>query len=270
MENALALIRARRSVRSFAPGPLAPGLPARLEELVRDVPNPFGIPVRFYLLNAREHALKSPVVSGAEWYAAASVPRCPHAEEAFGYSFQHFLLCAQSLGLGGVWLGGTMDRPAFEKAIALREDEMMPCVSPLGVPAAKMSLVESLMRKGIKADSRAPFESLFFEGDFSRPLTPAAAGPLAAPLEAIRLGPSAVNKQPWRVVVTPGAAHFYLRHAPGFGGGAAGNMQKVDLGIALCHFALAAREQGLALTFSTEPPALPAPEHTEYIATWRF
>jgi len=38
----------------------------------------------------------------------------------------------------------------------------MPCVSPLGYPAEKMSLRETLMRKGIQADKRMDFDRLFF------------------------------------------------------------------------------------------------------------
>lgn len=46
----------------------------------------------------------------------------------------------------------------------------MPCVSPLGVTASKMSIKESLMRKGVKADTRLGFKELFFNGNFDSPL----------------------------------------------------------------------------------------------------
>lgn len=62
-----------------------------------------------------------------------------------------------------------MNRTAFGQAMELAEDEIMPCASPLGYPAKKMSLRESMMRKGIKADERLPFEALFFEGAFAAP-----------------------------------------------------------------------------------------------------
>ena len=42
----------------------------------------------------------------------------------------------------------------------------MPCVSPLGYISKKMSVKETLMRKGVKADSRLDFEELFFGSEF--------------------------------------------------------------------------------------------------------
>jgi len=182
--------------------------------------------------------------------------------------FELLVLYAQSLGLGTVWVGGTMERAAFEKAMELAEDEVMPCMSPLGYPAKKMSLRETMMRKGIKADERLAFEELFFDGSFSSPLTKENAGKLCHPLEMVRLAPSAVNKQPWRVLLADNAAHFYLKRSKGFNGGAI-DMQKIDMGIALCHFDLAAKNAGLAPCFAQSDPGI-ACEGLEYIASYRL
>ncbi len=46
-----------------------------------------------------------------------------------------FVLYAQSIGIGTTWLGGTMNRSAFEDAVELEADEIMPCASPLDMPA---------------------------------------------------------------------------------------------------------------------------------------
>ena len=86
-----------------------------------------------------------------------------------------------------------MDRKAFERAMHLSENEVMPCVSPLGYTAKKMSLRETMMRKGVKADSRLNDEKLFFDGAFDKPLAAENAGNLQLALEMVRLAPSAVN-----------------------------------------------------------------------------
>jgi len=151
--------------------------------------------------------------------------------------------------------------------MALGADEMMPCASPLGYPAEKMSLRVAMMRRGVKADTRFPFGELFFSAD-GTPLTKERAGELAEPLELVRLAPSAVNKQPWRVFADGDAVHFYEKKNKGFDTGATGDLQKVDLGIALCHFALGAREAGLELRFSLDDPRLAAAGDMEYIASW--
>lgn len=268
MENIEKLVRGRRSVRTFDGEALRSEDLEKLSSFMSDMKNPYGIPVECKLLDAKQQALKCPVVSGTDLFVGAKVKRVPHMEEAFGYSIETLVLYAQYLGIGTVWVGGTMDRAAFERAMELGEDELMPCMSPLGYPAKKMSLKEVMMRKGIKADSRNPFEKMFFNGDFSTPLTPEKAGALAHPLEMVRWAPSAVNKQPWRVVVKENAAHFYLQHSKGFGNGAAGDMQKIDMGIALCHFDLTAKEDGLNIQFCIEDPGIKAESDMEYIASY--
>ena len=45
-------------------------------------------------------------------------------------------------------------------------------------------------------------------------------------------------------------------------------MQKIDMGIALCHFALAAEEKGIGVQFSISDPGIAAEPNTEYIASY--
>ena len=268
MENIQELVRDRRSVRTFDGREVSAEDLEKLSSFMSKTDNPYEIPVEFKLLNAKEQKLPCPVVSGTNLYVGVKAKRVPHIEEAVGYSMEKLVLYAQSLGIGTVWIGGTMDRAAFERAIGLGEDEIMPCVSPLGYPAKKMSVKESLMRKGVKANSRLPFEELFFDGTFDVPLTEAKAGRLAGMLEMVRWAPSAVNKQPWRIVADQNAAHFYLKRNKGFISDAVGDMQKIDLGIALCHFALAAEENGMNLNFQISDPGIAAEADMEYIASY--
>ena len=273
MNNIKQHIRERRSVRNFDGRALDEHTKDQLMGYAKDIQNPFGLPVTFKYLEAKRDGLTCPVVSGTELYVGGKIKNSAHANEAFGYTFEEFILYAQSLGLGTVWLGGTMNRDAYEKAMDLAEDEMIPCATPLGYTAKKMSIREIMMRKAIKADERQPFEELFFEGDFSKPLTKEAAGVFAEPLEMVRLAPSAVNKQPWRVVVADNAAHFYLQRKKGStneGHEGKLDMQKVDLGIALCHFALTAKENGLQLEFLQEEPGITRDFEGEYIGTYRI
>ena len=268
MANYTELIKARRSVRTYDVKEVSPEDLEKLRSFMENVPNPYGIPVKFKLLDPKARELKCPVAAGASLFVGGKVSREQHAEEAFGYSFERLVLYAQSLGLGTVWVGGTMDRDAFERAMELGPGERMPCMSPIGYPAKKMSVKESVMRKAVKADARAPFTSLFFDGGFAVPLSPEKAGVLSRPLEMVRWAPSAVNKQPWRVVAAGNKVHFYLKHSKGFVSEKVGDMQKIDMGIALCHFALAAESDGLDVRFETADPGIPAEADTEYIASF--
>ena len=264
----LETIAARRSVRSFDGQDLSPRDQARLSELFADAKNPYDLPVSFALLDARDKGLSSPVITGTSLWLAGKLTRAPHAEEAFGYSFETLLLRTAALGMGTVWIAGTFNRSAFESAMELKPDEIMPCASPVGYPAAKMSLRETLMRRGVKAGERLPFGTLFFDGDFSHPLTPEAAGELITPLEAVRKAPSAVNRQPWRAVRIGNVVHFYEKHSKGYVDKSGWDLQKVDLGIALCHFALAAEALGMTPKLRLEDPALDSPDGIDYIGSF--
>ena len=268
MEHLEELVRGRRSVRNYDPRPLSDEDLGKITACMENLKNPYGIAITCKLLSGKDQKLSCVVAGGTDTFIGAKVKQTPHMEEAFGYSLEQLILYAQSLGIGTVWVGGTMDRPAFQAAMGLESDERMPCMTPIGYPAKKMSVKESLMRKGVGADKRRDFGALFFDGSFDTPLTPEKAGDLAWPLEMVRWAPSAVNKQPWRVVVDDKGVHFYLHHTKGFVSEAVGDMQKIDMGIALCHFDLAVKEKGLAFQFALQDPGITAPADTEYIASY--
>ncbi len=260
--NAMELIRRRRSVRTFDGQPLRQEDKEKILRFAETVETPYGLPIVWKLMSAKENGLSSPVIVGTDTWIAGKIKRQPHAEEAFGFAFEKLVLYAESLGIGTTWIAGTMNRPAFEKAMTLEADEVMPCVSPLGYPAEKMSIRETLMRKGVRADSRMDFSALFFDRRFDRPLPEDA--PCRDALEMVRWAPSAVNKQPWRVVVDGRQAHFYEKKSKGYQDAAGWDLQKVDMGIALCHYACGL-EGKVRLTVSD--PGIPLPEDTVYIAT---
>ena len=271
MGQILKIMMERKSIRSYDGRDVPEEVRAKLMAFASSLENPYGLPVEFRLLDGKElPGLSCPVIVGTELFLGAKCPAGPDANEAFGYSFQQLILYAHSLGLGTVWVGGTMDRAAFERAMELGEGEVMPCMTPIGYPAQKRALRDKMMRKGISADTREPFEALFFDGDFAVPLTRTRAGILTEALEALRWAPSAVNRQPWRLLLADGCIHFYLKRSRGMPGGGSIDIQKIDMGIALAQFALAAEETGLRVRFERNAPDALAPEGMEYIASYRL
>ena len=261
------LMGRRRSVRTFDGRALTGPDRRALEEYTASLQNPLGVPVTFRVLNAGEYGLTSPVIVGAGEYLAAKVKREPHFELAVGYEFEMACLFALSRGIGTVMLAASLNRAAFEKAMAVGENEVLPVASPLGYPAAKKSVRETLMRKALKADERKSFESLFFRGSFDRALRPEEAGIFGPALEAARWAPSAANGQPWRAVLAGDAVHFYearsMKDSP------LGDIQTLDVGIALAHFHRALEEDGGTGSFVFADPGLAAPERTRYMVTFR-
>ena len=270
MTDLMNIIRGRKSVRTFDGNPITEEDKEKLQAFIQDMDDPFGQTATFRFLDPKEHGLKSPVLSGETMYLAAKMPWQENAEVAYGYLFEQVVLYAWSLGIGTTIIAGTMNRDAFEKAVDLQPDEKMPCITPVGYPAKKRALRESMMRKGVKADWRKPAEELFFDGNFNKPLSGEEKEKIADLIEAVQWAPSAVNKQPWRIVLKDGAYHFYEKKDRGYDSDSAGDLQKIDIGIALCHFVLMAKEKGFEPEIFTEDPQFALPDNTKYIISVRL
>ena len=195
--------------------------------------------------------------------------------EDYGYAMEELVLLATDLGLGTCWLGGFFTRSSFARAISAGTAERVPAVAALGVMPDPQAARNGVIRRRVGGDKRLPWASLFSRERFGVPLTPDAAGPFSIPLEMVRLGPSASNKQPWRIVREGRSWHFFLQRTPGYSGGLAGRLlklediQRLDIGIAMCHFELTARELGLHGAWAVRAPRIETTGPlVEYAVTW--
>lgn len=266
MFSAKEMIKQRKSIRTFDGKSLSDADRKSLEDYINKLTNPFDIPVEFQLLDARENGLTSPVIVGENSYLAAKVKKEGAYEIAFGYSFEKACLYAQSLGLGTVMLAASLSRSTFEEAMKVQNDEVLPAASPIGYSARKKSMRETLMRKGLKADERLPYETLFFDLQYGQPL-PQHSCIFSDALEMVRWAPSAANKQPWRVVVDGECVHFYEEKS--MNDSPLGDIQKVDVGIALSHFDLTMKENAYNGKFYECDPQIKTPENVQYITSYR-
>lgn len=282
MFNVEKSIKNRRSVRTYDKRKVDLCVREEIMAYAEGLENPLGPKVMFRFLDKASDPKGDKlgtygIIKGAELYVGAKIHDEEYAPEALGYDFEKLVLYLTSIGLGTCWLGGTFNRGAFAEAMEVKDDEIFTIVSPVGYAADKMSLTEKLMRKGSGGDNRLPWEELFFKAGsvdgsdtgFGTPITKADAGEYASVLEMVRWAPSAVNRQPWRIVMKDGAFHFYQAGIKADDGSSV-QMHRIDMGIAICHFHLAALEKGLEGKFERKEPAdVDAPENTAYIATWR-
>jgi nitroreductase len=293
------LIGRRYSCRTYLDRPLADEDKARLNEFMASrTAGPHGSPARFGLIAAAaddRQALRRlgtyGFIKGATGFIVGAVRRAPRDLEDYGYLLEEVILYATGLGLGTCWLGGTFTRSTFVRRFGgLRRGETMPAVVSTGYIGDDGS---ERIREREEGSRRFPPAELFFEGEWEAPLGSAGAaadgegryvgaGRYAAALEAVRMAPSATNKQPWRIVrsVSPHGGHdwhFHMVRTKGYGKGSAvftvlriADLQRVDLGIAMCHFELVARESGLDGSWVMDDPGLDLPgPGIEYTATWR-
>ncbi|MDW7656201.1 MAG: nitroreductase family protein [Bacillota bacterium] len=265
---------ARYSVRNYSDQQIEAEKRQALEEFIGALDNPFTRQVRFHYLDQTDTKRQQKlgtygVIKGAKQYIGTTIKPEPLALEALGYELETVMLYLAHQGLGTCWLGGTFERAGFASAMKIGENELFPIVTPYGYSAAKKHMKEVMMRKMIKADQRKNWQDLFYRNDFQTPLTPAQAADLEFPLEMVRLGPSASNKQPWRILLTNTACQFYEYKEPGYSDRLPYDIQRIDMGIAACHFDLAAKEQGIIGHFDIDcRPDLTCPENIEYVFSW--
>ena len=267
-------IKARSSVRTYEDRPLSSDIKGQIKAYIGTLSNPFSVDVsiRFLESNSVVNGKRLGtygVIKGARDFIGAAVNEGELALEALGYSFEKLILYATYHDLGTCWLGGTFKRSEFAKAMNFGDKDLFPAISPIGYSLGKKRLLESFSRSIAKADQRKSWSELFFKNDFSQPLSQADAGEFTFPLEMLRLAPSAVNKQPWRIIQAENNYHFYKTKASTSSSRASLDIQRVDLGIAACHFHLAASEKDLPGRFEKLPtPDIYTPAHEQYVFSW--
>lgn len=267
------VVKKRYSVRSYEEKAIPNDTIQKIEEYINTLDNPFQVPVKFKILHTKEASNEKKLgtygmIKGARDYIGSTIPSADDNLEALGYAFEKLILYLASIGIGTCWLGGTFNKGEFAKALKVEEGELFPAITPIGYAKDNKRILESIARFAIKADKKRNFEDLFFDMDFTKPLTRELAGIYADPLEFVRLGPSASNKQPWRIVKDGDNIHFYKVKTPNYSEKLGYDIQRVDIGIAVCHFHLGAQERNLFGEIKKVSPDIKTPELTDYICSW--
>ena len=272
------IIQKRKSVRTYKKQPLTQDLIEKLNEFMKNLKGPFNSSLRFSIINSKVTANTDNVklgtygiIRGAENFILTAVNKNEKNLEELGYELEAFILYATSLGLGTCWLGGTFKKGEFAKTMNLGTDEILPIVSPIGCISDSPHIVGSLLRVVAGSNNRKPWKELFFNGSFQIPLSENEASEFKTSLEMVRLAPSASNKQPWRIVKDGNNFHFYLCRTKGYGNMLDFDIQRVDMGIAMCHFELTTKELGLLGHWESVNPNITLPDDNyQYIISWNI
>ncbi len=211
------------------------------------------------------------VIKGAGVFLVGAMERGHRDMEDFGFLFEKIILFATELDIATCWIGLTFARGPLADKVNLQSQETIPAVTPLGYSAKRRSIFDAVTRTTLGSAKRKPWQDLFFDKSWNTPLEKESAGDYERPLEMLRLAPSATNKQPWRIVKDNGTYHFFLQRAAGYEKmTSAADLQRVDMGIAMCHFELTAKELSLSggwMETDTWPVSLP--KKCEYIVSWK-
>ncbi len=158
-----------------------------------------------------------------------------------GFMLQQVDLHLVSIGLGGCWQGG----PRLTRT-SRNGSELEPVILlAFGIP-----LKDERRRDVADFDRRSLSEITEISGHESI-------------LEAARLAPSAMNKQPWFFTAGEnGSINVYVSRSS-----MRERVNQVSAGIALCHMWLAAAHLGLSVGFDREPDETPGSKGYDYVAT---
>lgn len=271
-------IKKRVSCRTYKNVPIKEADRQKLRDFIlTNIQEPFGNKVRFELIDlaGKERDEMTTlatygIIRGASTFVVGAVTKGNRAMEDYGYCMEKIILVATHLGLGTCWLGGTFNRSASASRINKRDDEVIPAITPLGYPNDKKSIKDSAIRFFARANSRKPWEKLFFCGDTQSPLERNTGDAYLLALDCVRIGPSASNRQPWRIIKEKDndVYHFYISRTPGYAKMYPDvSLQDVDMGIAMCHFEVANHEMNGKGSWKNVQ--FPHPQKgLEYIVSW--
>jgi len=280
-KSAIALIKIRKSIRSYKSGKLKDEDKKSIIDFIKkDHKTVFGCKLRFEFIDTSDPYpgdIKNlgtyRMITGGRYFIAGTIKKNDkiYCLVDFGYVFEKIILLITDLGLGTCWLGGTFNRKGFSNKISLKKDEVMPGISPVGVISKKRNLKDSIIRAFAGSNNRKAWDKLFFNNSFLNPLKESDSGSYKVPLEMVRIGPSASNLQPWRIMrENKNVFHFFVHRSrrPGYL-----NLQYIDLGISLCHFELAVSELNLKGKWEVkddiqENKKYDIPSNIDYVISW--
>lgn len=281
-KSVIDIIRERTSWRTYYPELINDTLRNNVTELLNlsNIKSPFDSGVekcRFELISVPEFDPEEQkqlgtygMISGAQEFIVGISNKTEHYKSNFGYLFETIILKVTDLGLGTCWLGGTFNRTVFSQKAECKEDEVVPAITPIGFPAKRRTR-EKIIRRIVRAKTRKAWKELFFQDDFENELPSEDLGNFTTVLEMVRLGPSAGNKQPWRIVKEhhSNTFHFYVKYPEGKLATSYKPFVRIDLGIAVCHFDLTSKELGISGDWIFEEPGINTPKDLKYIISWK-
>ncbi len=162
------------------------------------------------------------------------------AQAHAGYVGEAAVLEATALGLGTCWIGGFFDPKKALRLTELGPGERIVAISPVGFPSRDLTGTERTMRSMAGSHKRKPIDEIT-PGTSEWPAWAKAAA------ECVRIAPSAVNRQPWRLRLDDGSlviARDNKFETPKV-------TKALDCGIAMLHAELGALGERVAGTWAT-------------------
>ena len=236
-----AAISRRRSRRSFDSTELESSVLVQLETVCREF-RPFPQARAELVTQSPDKVFKGAIgpygkIKGAPAFIAfIGNMDDPHIQEKVGYLGEGIILEATAMGLNTCWVAGFFRPKVAASLVGTSKNERILSVTPVGHATAEFSLEERIMTGFGLAHQRKPLTEIITGLDQAElPHWTKSA------LEAARLAPSAINRQPWRFYVEPQSITVSV-NSPRF---TFGISKRLDCGIAMLHIEVAALDCGV-------------------------
>ena len=227
----------RRSRRSYNPNPIDPQLLNNIDEFCERF-RPY-TDARAILVSQQVNKAFRGIIgpSGAPAFIAfLGNVGDNHVQEKIGYVGEAVVLEATSLELSTCWVGGFLRKGMIEKLVNADSNEEVFGLTPIGYAKESESLKERVMT-GFGGSHRRKSLSKLVEG------LPEEDWPdwTVGVLEAARLAPSAMNRQPWIFYIGVDSITISTNET----GHNFSLSKRLDCGIAMLHLEVAALNQGI-------------------------
>ena len=272
-------IESRTSTRTFQKRPLDHNDLEMISAYLNQPENrigPFGNRPEYELIIETEEREKDTIgtygiIKNPQGYILGGCTTDPQALFDYAFVLENMALYLTEIGIGTCWLGGRFKKQQAMSHLTLADDEVIPAISPIGYPEENRRLKEKVMRKVLHAKNRKPADELFFYELFGQPLGDRASIFQQA-LHYVRIGPSAQNKQPWRLIFNADRTqvHFYIVTALADHPLYMCPPEYLDIGIAYNHFKAGVDEVGITGELVIEEPDIEKPSSAIYITSWHM
>jgi hypothetical protein len=270
-------IEERKSTRTFRKEPLSG---VDIEKIITYLENPdnqvgpFGHQFKFDLLIESEELENNQIgtygfIKNPQGYVLGSSINETKALFDYAFVLEGIVLYLTAINIGTCWLGGRFRKQEAMLHRSLTKNEIIPAITPVGYPQERHRLKERMIRTALKARTRKPEDQIFFFEEFGSPLGNRAEG-FEQALHYLRIGPSAQNQQPWRLVFNSDLTkvHFYVTNPLADNPLYMCEPQYLDIGIAYYHFKAGLDEVGISGSLVINEPDIDTPDHIFYSTSW--
>ncbi|HEY8365269.1 MAG TPA: nitroreductase family protein [Haloplasmataceae bacterium] len=178
----------------------------------------------------------------APHYLVGSCTNETNSYENIGFMLEYLVLRLTELNIGTCWIGGGIKRELLNEYLQLDNDLIPIIVIAFGYPQEM-----EVFRSNLKDFKRKPIEKIVC-GNYQG---------YSDVMNLVRLAPSAINSQPWLYDFENNNQVNVFRIKPSFIMKPFINeLNRIDIGISLCHFAIGLNEKNLAFSVIEQPKEL--------------